>query len=104
MKLWIDDERPAPEGWHHVRTYATAEIALLAAVESRELTAVSFDHDLGEEDERRSGYGLARVLERLAAEGHMDWFRGELTCHSANPAGAQNIRAALRAVRSFIGY
>lgn len=42
-RLWLDDERPAPAGWVHVRTASTA-IELLAA---GGVTEVSLDHDLG---------------------------------------------------------
>jgi hypothetical protein len=43
VKVWLDDEREAPEGWVHVRTPEEA-IELLRAGEVEEL---SLDHDLG---------------------------------------------------------
>lgn len=48
MNLWLDDVRPAPEGWHWATTARDA-IAFLHA-ESRsgqKIEAVSLDHDLG---------------------------------------------------------
>ena len=43
MKLWLDDIRPAPEGWTHARTVAEAK----ALLETGEVTHASLDHDLG---------------------------------------------------------
>lgn len=45
MRLWLDDVRPAPDGWVWVKTARDA-IALLAAVGVAE---ISLDHDLGNE-------------------------------------------------------
>lgn len=44
VKLWLDDVRPAPPGWTHVRSVNEA-LALLA---TGTVTAASLDHDLGE--------------------------------------------------------
>lgn len=100
MKLWIDDERPAPEGWRRVDNFETGMLAVVSAILFRELEAVSFDHDLGG---LHTGYDIAKVLEHAAHIGQMDWFRGELRCHSANPVGRAKIIAALRSAKSFIG-
>lgn len=43
MKLWLDDVRPAPEGWVHVRTAEEAREKLLAGG----VVECSLDHDLG---------------------------------------------------------
>lgn len=43
MKLYLDDERPTPEGWVGVKTY-TECVAVLA---SGDVTHISLDHDLG---------------------------------------------------------
>ena len=42
MKLWIDDIRKAPEGWHTART-VTEAIALL---DENNVSEVSLDHDI----------------------------------------------------------
>lgn len=49
MKLWIDDERPAPKGWIWAKTSLHA-IGMLAGAPIDE---VSFDHDLGGDDTTR---------------------------------------------------
>lgn len=43
MKLWIDDVRPAPEGWEWATNFDEA----VAAFKNGEVTHASFDHDLG---------------------------------------------------------
>lgn len=51
MKLWIDDLRPAPDGWLWVKSSAAA----IQVLEERldEITDISFDHDLGGDDTSR---------------------------------------------------
>lgn len=43
MKLWLDDIRPAPEGWFWVKTDGEAREMLLTG----EVVEASLDHDLG---------------------------------------------------------
>lgn len=57
-KLWLDDERPEPEGWVRAKTAGIA-IALLA---SGTYDEVSLDHDLGPEL-AGTGYQVACWLE-----------------------------------------
>ncbi|VAW81561.1 hypothetical protein MNBD_GAMMA12-2513, partial [hydrothermal vent metagenome] len=53
MKVYLDDERPTPEGW--VRVYWPDEaIELLKTGKVKE---ISLDHDLGD-DERGTGYDV----------------------------------------------
>lgn len=44
MKLWVDDERPAPEGWTWVKTAEEAT----AALRDNEVTDMSLDYSLAE--------------------------------------------------------
>jgi len=50
VNLWIDDLRPAPEGWSWAKSSQVA-IDLLGC---HHYDAVSFDHDLGGDDTTRS--------------------------------------------------
>lgn len=87
MKLWLDDERPAPDGtWALVRTSDQA-IEFLTACTER-LEEISLDHDLGGEDTSM------RVLDWMVE--HNVWPR-ELGIHTANPPARENmIRLANR--------
>ena len=51
--LWLDDVRPAPEGWVHVKTVEEAKGYLVKGNVQR----ASLDHDLGD-DEAGTGYTL----------------------------------------------
>ncbi len=46
MKVFLDDKRPCPEGWTLVR-WPEEAIALLL---TGEVTEISLDHDLGDDD------------------------------------------------------
>lgn len=53
MKLFIDDERPAPKGWELALTSSAALAAIAAQAYDGPLESVSFDHDLGGDDTTR---------------------------------------------------
>ena len=88
IRLWLDDLRPAPEGWVHVRT-AVEAIAVLTA---GGVVEVSVDHDLGRE-EAGSGYEVACWIEEAAANGSLGVVKWAI--HSANPVGRAKMAAAL---------
>lgn len=77
--LWVDDLRPAPEGWRWVKTSAEA----LAALAEQEWDVLSLDHDLGGDDTSRP------VVLHLCEHG--GWPRRVLV-HSANPVGVEWLR------------
>lgn len=84
MKLWLDDVRPAPEGYTWVKTVGHAIMYIV----SDKFTHISFDHDLGKE---LTGYDLAKWIEKNADDiKPMTW-----DVHSANPVGRKNIEAAM---------
>lgn len=58
MNLWVDDEKPEPEGWARARSYLDA----LNLLRRYQYDTVAFDHDLGEDDEP-SGYDLLCLME-----------------------------------------
>lgn len=98
MKLWVDDERPMPEGFdYHVKT-AKEAIELL---DSGKVTEISLDHDLGAEEIHKTGYMIAQWIE-IAAHNHwippLEWH-----IHSANPVGRKNMEMALRNADRFWG-
>lgn len=107
LKVWLDDCRPMPknEGYDvHVKTAKDA----IALVEANRVAYLSFDHDLGydivtgmTDCNAGTGYDVAKVVERLAAEGKIEPF--EWFVHSMNPTGADNIVAAMRKAEEFWG-
>jgi hypothetical protein len=97
LRLWLDDERPAPEGWTACRWPAEV-IAYLERGDDVE--AVSLDHDLGETGHNpRTGYDVALWLEKAIVGGWLPPEGLELLIHSANPVGVRRIEAGLRQAR-----
>jgi hypothetical protein len=93
MKVYLDDTRPAPEGWQLVKT-APECIAALAA---GGVTHLSLDHDLGEDPGVGNGYDVLLWLEeRVALEGFV---APELSVHSANPGARPKMEAAVESIR-----
>ena len=75
INLWLDDERPAPEGWIAARTGAEA----LRYLEAGVVQDASLDHDLGK---GLTGYDVVCWMERTGK-----WPQGEIWVHSMNPVG-----------------
>lgn len=84
MNLWLDDERPAPEGWAWYLDIGLAKTALFAGLVDK----MSLDHDLGEG--KLTGYDLVKWC---AETGH--WSRSKPTVHSMNPVGAADMRSTI---------
>ena len=91
MKVFLDDERPAPGGWTPVR-WPEEAIALL---ETGEVDAISLDHDLG--DDTRTGYDVLLWLEEAVAT------RGlvppAISIHSANAGARRRMELAVESIR-----
>ena len=103
MKLWIDDVRPAPDGYIWCRSVKEAKKHLVAgymayAILLRKDANVSLpfeildmDHDSG--DYYKDGGDFIEILK---------WFEKTQTpcppirLHSMNPVGVQNMRAIIR--------
>lgn len=92
MKLYLDDERPTPEGW--VRVYTAPEA--ISYLWTGLVTEVSLDHDLGEELE---GYDVTLFIEAGAAGGWLAPLKWNV--HSANPSWASRMNAALQSAERF---
>lgn len=77
MKVYLDDERPTPEGWIGVR-WPDEVIELL---QTENVTDLSLDHDLGD-DKRGTGYDVIKWIEEAV---FLNGFKPpRITVHSAN--------------------
>ena len=96
VRVWLDDRRPAPEGWVHVRTPEQA-IELLRRGEVEEL---SLDHDLGLDvgARERTGYDVLLWLEREVAEGRIRPPR-LMSVHSGNVGAVGRMEQAIGSIR-----
>jgi len=91
MKVYLDDERQAPEGWHQVR-WPDEAIELLA---SGEVTDLSLDHDLGD-DERGTGYDVVLWVEEAVVK--HGFAPPRMKVHSANTSARVKMEAGIRAI------
>lgn len=91
MKLWIDDVRPAPNGWIWVRTVKQAKAAIVEYERQMwdDTILISLDHDAG--DYVNEGGDYIKILDWLEQEGLVDtgYF---FHLHSWNPVGIENMR------------
>lgn len=92
MKVYLDDERIAPEGWVQVR-WPDEVIRLL---ETGSVSHLSLDHDLGD-DQRGTGYDVLLWIEQEVA---LSKFipPTKIEVHSANPAGRKRMLAAIESI------
>lgn len=105
LRLWVDDERPAPPGWTWAKDYTSALLYLAG----KKLTAISLDHDLGEKDlislknphnpeeeavpRPATGYDIATYLVENSLSPDI------LNVHSMNPVGAKAMQQLLQRAR-----
>jgi hypothetical protein len=96
VKLYLDDERPAPQGWILVR-WPSEAISLL---ESGEMTDLSLDHDLGD-DERGTGYDVILWIEEAVAT--RGFSPPRIAVHSANSSARQKMELGIESIRRLSG-
>lgn len=94
MKIFLDDIRePATGGWTVVRNYNEF---VKVATSANMITHMSFDHDLGESDEK-TGYDAAKwFIEECIDNPVLGIYLEYITVHSANPVGKNNIYGIFR--------
>jgi hypothetical protein len=101
VKVWLDDERAAPEGWVHARTPEEA-IELLRGGEVEEL---SLDHDLGlgAGARERTGYDVLLWLEREVEAGRARPPAAAMRVPSGNVGAVRRMEQAVESIRRLAG-
>lgn len=95
MKLWIDDIRPAPEGYIHTYSVNMAKI-LIERIEEREalgytgVELIDINHDA--RDFVQFGGDYIKLLDWLEETGR----NYPIHIHSQNPVGVENMRAIIK--------
>ena len=91
MKLWIDDVRPAPEGYVWAQSVMMAQaIIKVNERENNQIELVSIDHDAG--DFVCDGGDYIKLLDWLEETGR----NYPIHIHSMNPVGVANMRAIIQ--------
>lgn len=96
VQLWLDDVRPAPEGWYWVKT-ASECISLLKGVICSNL---SLDHDLGDDIGAGTGYDVITWIEARVHENPL-YRVPRVEIHSSNPVAVERMRQALWAIQQY---
>jgi hypothetical protein len=102
VRVWLDDERPEPDGWVRVRTAADA-ISLLDAGGVEE---ISLDHDLaiehysGDYSRAESGYTVLVWLEGQTAR-DAAYPVPVIHVHTMNSTARRRMLAAVESIRRF---
>jgi hypothetical protein len=91
MKLWVDDVKPAPEGY----IWAQSVLMAKAIIEVREednvkIELIDIDHDAG--DYANDGGDYIKLLDWLEETGR----NYPIRIHSMNPVGRENMRAIIQ--------
>ena len=86
MKIWLDDIRPAPEGYESVQSVNQAIALILEAEEKgNQIELLDLDHDLG--DYAKDGGDGIKLLDYLAE--HEEFY--PVSFHTSNMTGRRNM-------------
>lgn len=91
IKIWVDDVREAPRGWHWAKTYTEA----VEMIETLNWTEISLDHDLGDTQDGRefTGYDVLLYIVEKAWNGESV---GIVHIHTANPVGRERMLGTIQ--------
>lgn len=92
MKIFLDDERPAPSGWTLMRW----PYEVIAALQTHRVTEISLDHDLGD-DAMGTGYDVLVWLESTVAR--HSFALPVIHIHTANSAARPRMLAAVAQIQ-----
>ena len=95
MKIWLDDIRPAPNGYVHCKSVNQAKKYILSycpQVTNQDIF-LDLDHDLG--DYYKDGGDAVKLLDWLEEQNLVN-ARYFFHLHTANPVGAENMRLIIQ--------
>ena len=98
MKLWIDDVRPAPEGYYWCRSVKEAINIIIYfevtvewdMIDAHTIELIDVDHDAG--DYAKDGGDYIKLLDWLEETGRSY----PIHIHSMNPVGVENMRRIIQ--------
>lgn len=97
-KIWVDDVRPAPEGYYWVKTVDLCKDLLhwhkfptRLGTTTLPIEEISLDHDAG--DYSKFGGDYIKILDYMEELGINDI---SINLHTANPVGRDNMRRIIQ--------
>ncbi|WP_336784125.1 cyclic-phosphate processing receiver domain-containing protein [Paenibacillus illinoisensis] len=90
INIWLDDVRPAPDGWLWAKT--ASECYEMLSRHVGEVNILSLDHDLGDFN-APTGYDLVKAI--CYELETTDLLPRSIYLHSSNPVGRDNMYSAL---------
>lgn len=93
MKVYLDDERATPVGWK--RVYWPEEA--IALLKTGEVTEISLDHDLGDDD-KGTGYDVVLWIEEQVFNN--GFIPPMMKVHSANSSARQKMEQGIANILS----
>jgi len=91
IKIWLDDERPSPKEYVHLKTVSEC----IELLETGKVRHINFDHDLGT---KLTGHDLALWIEKRAFE-DSNFRVPSYAIQSANIIGSRNIESTMKNAR-----
>jgi len=91
MRAFLDDWRTAPSGWRRVE-WPDEAIELL---ETGDVTEISLDHDLGDDD-KGTGYDVILWIEETVATS--DFVPPVMHVHSGNVAARRRMELGIKSI------
>jgi hypothetical protein len=94
MKLYLDDQREAPEGW--IRVFWPEEAIEL--LKTGNVEEISLDHDLGD-DERGTGYDVVLWIEKEVITNK--YVPPRIHVHTANSSAREKMALGIRCIKKY---
>lgn len=96
LKIYLDDERPAPPGYILVRTPKEA----IRHLKKGKVDTISLDHDLGDDKNIGTGYDVLLWIEKQVHTNPKYRPPKSIKIHTANPSARKKMELALRSITS----
>lgn len=96
MKIWLDDLRPASDGWIHVHSPKEAIFYLC----NYPIDEISLDHDLGEETEGNGNDVLLWIEEKTATD--KNYIPPFINVHSMNISAQMKMKEGIKAIMRIV--
>jgi hypothetical protein len=101
VKIYLDDEREAPEGWVRVTTVkACIDLLIYHSIGEDPVTELSLDHDLGD-DRVGTGYDVLTWIEAVISPYSSllrDYAPPKIHIHTANASARVKMELAVEAI------